>query len=74
MQAVHSSSALSVNVFQYWEEKHQVPVIASLCGLCGKDEVYSEKIVFESKNYIKDVPGAPPHLDVLIHNTEGSPF
>jgi len=72
MQAVHSSSALSVNVFQYWEEKHQVPVIASLCGFCGKDEVYSEKIVFESKNYIKDVPGAPPHLDVVFHNSEDS--
>jgi len=74
MQAVHSSSVLSVNVFQYWEEKHQVPVIASLCGFCGKDEVYSETIVFESKNYIKGVRGAPPHLDVLIHNVEGSPF
>jgi hypothetical protein len=74
MQAVHSSSALSVNVFQYWEEKHQVPVIASLCGFCDEGDVFSEKIVFESKNYIKGVRGAPPHLDVVIHNSEGSPF
>ncbi|MCK4240596.1 MAG: hypothetical protein KAX30_03165 [Candidatus Atribacteria bacterium] len=28
MQAVHSSSALSVNIFQYWKKVKQVPAIA----------------------------------------------
>ena len=34
MQAVHSSSALSVNIFQYWQKIGQVPLIAAACGFC----------------------------------------
>ncbi len=37
MKAVHSSPALSVNVFQYWQKVNQVSSIASVCGLCDKD-------------------------------------
>ncbi len=74
MQALHSSSALGVNVFQYWEGIHQVPAIASLCGFCNKDEVYSEKILFEGKYHVKGIRGAPPHMDVVIHNSDDSSF
>ena len=35
MQAIHSSSALAVNVFQYWMMK-DISTIASACGLCKK--------------------------------------
>jgi len=31
MQAVHSSSALGVNIFQYWKRINQVPAIAAAC-------------------------------------------
>ena len=49
MQAVHSSSALGVNIFQYWQKLNQVPVIAAACGLCLKSNNVSNRIVFEEK-------------------------
>jgi len=36
MQAIHSSSAFGVNIFQYWKSISDVPTIASLCGLFKK--------------------------------------
>ena len=74
MQAVHSSSALGVNVFQYWEGIHQVPVIAAACGFCDKGEVISEKIIFEEKYPIKGINRIPPNIDVVIHNPDTSKF
>ena len=49
MQAVHSSSALGVDIFQYWQKLNQVPVIAAACGLCLKSNNVSNKIVFKVK-------------------------
>jgi len=43
MQALHSSSALGVKIFQYWQKINQVPVIAAACGLCRKGNTVSEK-------------------------------
>ncbi len=74
MQAVHSSSALGVNVFQYWEEIKQVPVIASACGFCRKSNISSEKIVFEEKFPIKGINRIPPNIDIVIHNSASSNF
>ena len=34
MRAVHSSSALGVNIFEYWNAPDRIPVIAEACGLC----------------------------------------
>ena len=77
MQAVHSSSALSVNIFQYWQDIQQVPVIASACGFCRKGNTVSEKIVFEDKYPIDDnldkFPIAP-NIDVVFHNSDSSQF
>lgn len=77
MQAVHSSSALSVNVFQYWQRIEQVSVIAAACGFCRKGNIVSKKIVFEDK-YPVDVnldkfPIAP-NIDVVFHNSDSSQF
>ena len=74
MQAVHSSSAIGVNVFQYWESIHQVPTIASACGFCKPEDILSEKIVFEDKYPVKGVNRIPPNIDVVIHNSVSSPF
>jgi hypothetical protein len=74
MQAVHSSSALGVNIFQYWEGIHQVPVIAAACGFCDKGELISEKIIFEDKYHIKRINRIPPNIDVVIHNSDLSKF
>jgi restriction endonuclease-like protein len=76
MQALHSSAALSVNVFQYWQSK-QVSVIASACGLCRKGSIVSEEIVFEDKYLIDDdldkFPKAP-NIDVVFHNSDSTSF
>jgi hypothetical protein len=77
MQAVHSSSALGVNVFQYWQNIQQASMIAAACGFCRKGSAVSEKIAFEEKYPISDnfdkFPKAP-NIDVVFHNAEASQF
>jgi len=77
MQAVHSSSALGVNVFQYWQNIQQVSAIASACGFCRKGNAVSEKIVFEDKYPVDDnlnkFPIAP-NIDVVFHNVNSAQF
>ena len=68
MQAVHSSSALGVNIFQYWLSISQIPVIAAACGFCRPDSKISESIEFEEKFPINDKFGFHPNIDVVIHN------
>lgn len=69
MQAVHSSSAIGVNVFQYWKSISAVPVIAAACGLCKRGSQVSCDIYFEEKYPVKDSFGYHPNIDVVIHNT-----
>lgn len=68
MQAVHSSSALGVNVFQYWKSINAVPVIATQCGLCREGSQVSRDIHFEEKHPINDTFGFHPNIDIVIHN------
>jgi hypothetical protein len=49
MQAVHSSSALGVNVFQYWGNIKEVDKLAHACGLCRRTTKISKSISFEVK-------------------------
>jgi hypothetical protein len=74
MQAVHSSSALGVNVFHYWRRIGQVPIIAAACGFCEKGNLISQSIVFEDKYPIDNNLRPPPNIDVVIHNTDSSKF
>lgn len=74
MQAVHSSSALGVNVFQYWKSISAVPVIAAQCGLCRVGSQVSEDIQFEEKYPINDTFGFHPNIDVVIHNKSAAKF
>jgi hypothetical protein len=77
MQAVHSSSALGVNVFQYWQEIGMVPEIASACGFCQKGNEVSQTVVFEDKYIIdenKDKFPFAPNIDVVIHNSDSVQF
>lgn len=74
MQAVHSSSALGVNVFQYWEKNHKAPAIATACRFCAKGNDSSERIIFEEK-FRTGIPNRiPPNIDVVIHNNRKSRF
>jgi hypothetical protein len=68
MQAIHSSSALVVNVFQYWKSISAVPKIAVACGLCRQDNGISCDLQFEEKYPINDSFGFHPNIDVVIHN------
>jgi hypothetical protein len=68
MQAIHSSSALAVNVFQYWKSILEVPEIATACRLCRGGSKVSYDIQFEEKNPINDSFRRHPNIDVVIHN------
>ena len=70
MQAVHSSSALSVNIFQFWQTIRKVSLIAAACGLCRKGNTTSQKLVFEDKYPIHQKFKYPPNIDVVIHNSD----
>lgn len=70
MQALHSSSALAVNVFQYWQEIGQVPVVAVACGLCRSGSTAARNIVFEEKYPVNEAFETPPNIDVVIHNAD----
>lgn len=72
MQAVHSSSALAVNVFQYWQSIAAVPVIAAACGFCERDSQISHKIRFEEKYPVASSLPHPPNIDVVFHNIPGT--
>jgi hypothetical protein len=74
MQAVHSSSALGVNIFQYWLKINQIPNIAAACGFCNKNNKVSKYITFESKYVISEKFSIHPNIDVIIENSSKSKF
>jgi hypothetical protein len=72
MQAVHSSSALAVNVFQYWKSISAPPVIAAVCRLCRSGSQVAGDIRFEEKYPVSDSFHRHPNIDVVFHNRPGS--
>jgi len=65
MKALHSSSALAVNVFDYWLDSG-TSVLQSALGL----EPVPVNITFE-KQYPTGLPGNPPNLDVSLEYAGG---
>jgi len=64
MQALHSSSALVINVFEYWKYKNNKDIIAKLLNIPSKN---IESIVFEEKfPILKDVT-KHPNIDIVFH-------
>ena len=74
MQAVHSSSALGVNIFQYWKRKKQFPAIAAACRFCSAGNTSSQDINFEVKYPISGKFSRSPNIDVVINNSSESRF
>ena len=72
MQALHSSSALGVNVFQYWHRINEVSAIAAACGFCKEGSTTPQKIVFEDKYPIDSRFRFAPNIDIVFHNTDSS--
>ena len=60
MRALHSSSALAVNVFDYWRERDRAPLATAL-GLASP----IVDIVFERK-FQTGLPGNLPNLDIVL--------
>lgn len=61
MKALHSSSALVVNVFGYWRRNNRIQEIATICGASGS----IIGMEFEKTHPIKGMENRiPPHLDV----------
>jgi hypothetical protein len=69
--ALHSSSAIGVNVFQYWKNKN-ISDLAYLLGLCRKDNKSAKDLNFEQKFKISDNFGFAPNIDVVIENDDQS--
>ena len=74
MQAVHSSSALGVNIFQYWKKINLVPAIAAACRFCNSGNASSQDINFEVKYPISGKFPRSPNIDVVINNSSESKF
>jgi len=74
MQALHSSSAIAVNLFQYWQKRGLINEISAACGFSRLQSNYSEHLVFEEKHRIKTNFVIPPNIDVVIHNRVSAPY
>jgi len=74
MQALHSSSALGVNIFQYWQKRGLISEISSACGFCNRGNHVSKHIVFEEKYTIDSKFVIPPNIDVVLHNNTSSKY
>lgn len=60
IKALRSSSALVVNVFDYWRRQSRIQDIAKCCGAKGA----VTGMEFEKTHPIKGLERTPPHLDV----------
>ena len=74
MHAVHSSSALGVNIFHYWLGINKIPKIAAACRLCNKNNTLSQNIRFEQKFQISSKFRYSPNIDVVIENSPKSKY
>ncbi len=74
MQAVHSSAALAVNIFQFWDSVNESHVIAHACRFCKKSTKISRNIAFEVKYPIYDSFHYAPNVDVVIENLPDSQY
>lgn len=66
MRALHSSSALAVNFFDYWTHRDKVPLLSAL-GVDGKN---ADSLEFEAR-FPTGLGGTPPHLDVAMWLSSG---
>jgi hypothetical protein len=73
MKALHSSSALVVNIFDYWKDKDLDELLIAL-KLINKKIDTEKELIFESKQSISKKYKYPPNLDVLIKTEEKKVF
>jgi hypothetical protein len=66
IQALHSSSALGINLFDYWRNSTDLSIITSSCGISKKGRVFSGDIRFEQKLPIDERFRFAPNIDAVI--------
>jgi hypothetical protein len=71
MCAVHSSSAIGVNIFQYWIGKNTSNISCAL-GLSSKESKTAKEIHFEHKFEISSNFRFSPNIDVVIFCEDSS--
>jgi len=67
IQALHSSSALGINIFDYWREASDFSLLFAACGLSRSGSQLSGEIKFEQKFKIDDRFKYAPNLDVVFY-------
>lgn len=67
MQALHSSSALGINIFDYWRGSPDISIITSSCGLSRANTKLKGEIRFEQQFSIDDRFRKSPNIDVVIY-------
>ena len=66
MRALHSSSALAANFFDYWTNRDKAPLLSAL----GVDADGVESLDFEAP-FATGLRGTPPHIDIAIRLNSG---
>ena len=74
MKAVHSSSAIGVNLFHYWKTNGKIDNIAHACRLCAKQNKTQTDIRFEQKFPISKAFQIHPKIDVVIENNDEAQY
>ena len=65
MRALHSSSALAVNLFDHWTDRDKTPILSAM----GVEPAARTSLDFEAQ-FPTGLGGIPPHVDVAItHST-----
>ena len=65
-QALHSSAALALNVFEYWRQREDRRLLELGLGLAST----IKSLGFE-KPFTTGLRGTPPHLDVVVEHENG---
>lgn len=74
IQALHSSSALGINLFDYWREQSDSSLLFAACGLSRAGNKLTGEIQFEQKFTIDDRFQYSPNLDVIFVHSQPHKF
>jgi len=66
IQALHSSSALCINIFEYWKNQLDLPPLFKSCRLLRANSELQGEIIFEGKFPINHKFQHAPNIDVLF--------
>jgi len=74
IQALHSSSAIGINLFDYWREKPDLSLLFAACGLSRANSDLSGEIQFEQKFPIDARFPYAPNIDVVFFPSQPNQY